>query len=604
VPSKIRILDEQLTNMIAAGEVVERPASVVKELVENSLDAGAKRIRVETRAGGKSLIRVIDDGEGMNRDDLLLALERHATSKIRNSDDLFAIRSMGFRGEAVPAVASVSKTRIASKERGALSGHEVISEGGEVVKIQEAGLPVGTTIEVRSLFFNTPGRRKFLKTASTELSHVADAVTRLALANHQVHFELTDSDHAILRAPATPDPVERVASLLGKQTARSLIAVEGAPEGLTISGYVGSPELTRSNSGQIFFFVNGRYVRDRLVYAALRRAYEGHILKGRHPVVVLFLSIDPELVDVNVHPGKLEVRFRKGPKVYDGLVGAVQGALEARFGTAQRRTVFDPLPPTRETSEPAQWEKSEEGHQPSESPAASPRPESESNRELWPENTLHRATRFSELPENREKTTPAQGPFSRLEIVGQLLGSYIVCQSHESDGALILIDQHAAHERILFEKLSADYYNSTISAQSLLIPIVLELTHSDATVLDKVLSDLARAGVAVEPFGRGSYRVIALPAVMSEKQGHQLVLDCIERKKETGRAGAGGFADEMLELLACHSAVRAGQALTVSQMREILRGLDGCERPGSCPHGRPTTKEIPVMEIERFFGRR
>ena len=611
--SRIRILSEQLANQIAAGEVVERPASVVKELVENALDAGAGRIVVQTRAGGKSLIQVTDDGAGMNRDDLLLALERHATSKIQHADDLFAISTMGFRGEAVPAIASVSKMKIASREKDALSGYEVYAEGGEVLSANEAGLPQGTSVEVRSLFFNTPARRKFLKSASVELSHVADVVTRTALPLGDVYFELVDSGNTILRVPASPDPVGRIAALLGKDVARSLIPVSGQFDHFELTGFAGSPEILRSNARQIFFFVNGRYVRDRLVFGALRRAYEGHIPKGRHPVTILMLSIDPEYVDVNVHPAKLEIRFRKGPKVYDGIVSAVGSALMERFGTARPKSVFDPLPagafgdrhPARSG---ARWDYHPE-QPPSETSRATPdiqvkdQPAHPPQRNLWPTTQLHRTTRLSEVVQP-EADPPQAGPFSSLEIVGQLLASYIVCQSNRQPGSLVLIDQHAAHERILFEKLSADYYNSAVSVQALLLPVTLELPHSDSAVLQKIAPELKKAGVEVEPFGSGTFRIVALPAVVSEGQGTQLVFDCIERARETGRARAERLADDLLELVACHSAVRAGQALSVQMMREILRGLDRCDMPGSCPHGRPTTKEIPLEDIERFFGRR
>ena len=609
--SRIRILDEQLANQIAAGEVVERPASVVKELVENSLDAGAHRITLETKAGGKSLIRVTDDGAGMNADDLLLALERHATSKIRTSEDLFAIHTLGFRGEAVPAIGSVSKMRIASREKDALSGHEVRAEGGEVRHVGEIGLPQGTAIEVRSLFFNTPARRKFLKSAAVELSHVTDTVARLALPRSDVFFELIDSGQTIIRVPASEDPVQRIAALLGRDVARSLMEVEGQYENFSLAGYVSSPELTRTNARQIFFFVNGRYVRDRLVFGALRRAYEGHIPKNRYPVTILYLQIDPQFVDVNVHPAKLEIRFRKGPKVYEGIVNTVTSALLERFGSTRPRSVFDPLPPGALDSGEGRAPVRRFSQAASTLPLPDPNPlaveadqaQSGQTDPFWPRRDFHRATRVAEI-DVADDTAQRKGPFSSLQIVGQLLDSYIVCQSPAEPGSLVLIDQHAAHERILFEKLSADYYNSAISVQALLLPITLELSHADAAVLGSIREELQKSGMEIEPFGGHTFRILALPATLADSQGAQLVRDCIERARETGRAGAQRFADELLQLIACHSAVRAGQALSEQQIRHILNALDRCEQPGSCPHGRPTTKEIPREDIERFFGRR
>ena len=642
--SRIRILEEQLTNQIAAGEVVERPASVVKELVENSIDAGAKRIIIETKAGGKSLIRVTDDGVGMNRDDMLLALERHATSKISSSEDLFSIKTMGFRGEAVPAIASVSKFRIASREKDALSGIELFATGGNVTQVNEAGLPIGTTMEVKSLFFNTPGRRKFLKSASVELSHIADAVTRLALPHHDTFFELKDSENTILRVPSSFDQVQRVAALLGKDVARSLIEVDGQFDHFTLGGFTGSPELLRSNAKQIFFFVNGRFVRDRLVFGALRRAYEGYMPKGRYPVTMLFLQIDPSFVDVNVHPAKLEVRFRKGPKVYDGIVSTIQSALIKRFGAGQTRSAFTPLAPralrdfgrnyprggkkiippweNQQTSDDSRREDNlaepvkvgeDQGHLQPQSAAKEVAsddfshvlPPSQTNREFWPTSSFHKETRVTDISiEMGDDSQTVSGPYFALEIVGQLLNSYIICQSNNDSGSLVIIDQHAAHERILFEKLSIDYYNSAVSVQGLLLPISIELPHSDGKTLERISDELKKAGVEIEPFGGNTYRIMSMPAVMSDGQVKQLVIDSIERAQETGKAHVDRFADELLQLVACHSAVRAGQSLSVQQMRSILAGLDGCEMPGSCPHGRPTTKEIPITDIERFFGRR
>lgn len=619
MPSRIRILDEQLANQIAAGEVVERPASVVKELVENALDADAGRITVETKAGGKSLISVTDDGYGMNRDDLLMALESHATSKIKHSDDLFAIRTMGFRGEAVPAIASVSRMKISSREKGAISGYEVIAEGGDVKKILEAGLPLGTSFEIKALFYNTPARRRFLKSASVEMSHVTDTIMRLAIPRSDVFFEYIDSGNTILRAPASADLTGRIAALLGKEIARSMIRVRGEYDHFSISGFAGSPQILRSGARQIYFFVNKRFVRDKLVFAALRKAYEGHIPKGRYPAVVLFLEIDPAFVDVNVHPAKLEIRFRKGPKVYDGIVDAVQAGLLERFGVSRPQSVFDPVPGnllnrsgskryTREPHDnkvPADTYRNENqtSHYSGESEHHTPSVSFARANDLFETDKLHRATKAVEV-EIDDEPKPGSGPYSSLEIVGQFLDGYIVCQNNEAPGSMVIIDQHAAHERILFEKLSADYYNSTVSVQALLLPITLEPAHSDAGALESVLPELKKGGIEIEPFGTGTFRITATPAVLGDGQVKQLVMDCIERVKETGRAGLEGFADELLALLACHSAVRAGQSLTVQQMREILKGLDRCRMPGSCPHGRPTTKELPLGDIERFFGRK
>jgi len=599
---KIRVMPEQLANQIAAGEVVERPASVVKELVENALDAGATRILVETEEGGRELIRVTDNGSGMNAADAALCLARHATSKIGVEADLWRIATLGFRGEALPAIASVSEFSLATREVDAVAGSLVRADGGRIVGAQEAGLPAGTSVEVKRLFFNTPGRRKFLKSAGTELGHVAETITRLALWRPGVYFELRDGGKRVVQAPATESIPERLGALLGRQIMGHLFALEEELPFFKLQGYATNPDFSRGSARHIFPYVNRRYVRDKLLLGAVTGAYTSHLIKGRYPVVVLNVEIDPALVDVNVHPAKAEVRFRRADGVFQNIRGTLSRALNARFvapdhvGFVERfgRSV-SALP---ENGSAARPEASRSF------PVGPPPPHAMSQGEMLPERLPHRPTRL-DLEAPREEPEPELGRFAGLAIIGQLADSYIVCESRIGSGGLILIDQHAAHERINFERLRRGALSGSVEVQNLLLPIALELRPVESRALEVVREDLARIGVVVEPFGKDSWRIEAVPAIITDTAARDLVMDGIEHVRETGTAGQPEQRLEaILILAACHGSVRAGQALTMAQMREILRGLDGCERPMTCPHGRPTVREYPLDEIERTFARR
>ncbi len=610
--SEIRLLSENVANMIAAGEVIERPASVVKELVENSLDAGAKRILVDVKTGGRKLIRVVDDGRGMNPDDALLSLERHATSKIRSETDLTTVGTMGFRGEALPAIASVSKMQIRTTRRDQVGGLHIRVQGGKVLEVKEEAVAPGTEIEVADLFFNTPGRRKFMRSPETELTHVVESVTRLALPRRDVFFRLRQDSKVLLQAPGGDSLLSRITTLLGPDAASDLIELNYEGRHFHLSGFISGPATTRSSSSHLFIYCNGRFLRDRMLTHAVNSGYRGHILKGRYPVAILLIDIPPELVDVNVHPTKSEVRFRKPSGVYEGIVSAVDKTLRARFGSQDQNPFSAPYHQSVDSSndDATAAQNSRAGSSDELSRFVRARTSelfehypSPPTRHLDPVETV--ADAGSEIAEEASGSAPEKGAFSRLAIIGQLFNNYIVCETRDAGGMLVMIDMHAAHERILFEKLKKDYLSSTIPVQGQLIPVTLELRRAEAAALRKIQSGLKSVGIEVEAFGGNTFRIVAVPAICSASEAKTVLMECIDRFLEIGQnAPPDHIADGFLSVLACHSAVRSGQELTTAQMRDILCGMDAIENPGSCPHGRPTVWTIPMTEIEKRFKRR
>lgn len=593
----IQILPEHLCNKIAAGEVVERPASVVKELLENSLDAGAREIRVEVEGGGKRLVRVVDDGTGMGQDDAFLCLERHATSKIRSDDDLFSLRTLGFRGEALPSIAAVSRLTLRSRSAESLEGWEIYAEGGTVKRAGEVGIPVGTTMEVRDLFFNTPARRKFLRRDETEIGHIADIVTRLALAHHEVQFSLVHNGRPLIEAYRQNRLSERVGALLGRPLLGDLIPLErDGGEGLRLHGLVGHPGVSRSTTGAVYTFINGRYIRDRVVQHALLEGYRNLLEKGRYPVVILFLEIDPALVDVNVHPTKHEVRFQDQKLIHDFIVVAVRdilrpsGWLPVREGGAKESLAGPrPLPPPTVGSSPAPLERIQDSLQvyartPAFTSAAEPR----------------------HLPGPFRVSAPQQAPedkgfFSSLEILGQYRRSYVLCQDGDD---LILIDQHAAHERIGFERLKSQYSQGRVEGQSLLFPAIIQLDFRESAALAGHLDDLARLGFDLEPFGGNAWVLKGVPRILSDGAAERLVRDVAGEVAALGKSGLVEEAlDDILILMACHGMLRANQSLAHPEIEALLRDLDQVDFSAHCPHGRPVMKRMTLGEIERMFKR-
>jgi DNA mismatch repair protein MutL len=595
---RIRILPDILANKIAAGEVVERPASVVKELVENALDAQSSRIIIEIENGGRSLIQVADNGIGMGRDDALLALERFATSKLHSDDDLTAIRTLGFRGEALPSIAAVSKLTLVTRETDAATGVQVQMDGGKMVQVTEAGAPQGTLIRVARLFFNTPARRKFLKSTGTEMGHVADNVAGMALGHPQVHFKLMHNARLVKQWPKVNDPIERAADVLGPSSAGELIRIESRSGELVVTGYAAPAGMARATSRGAFFFVNGRRVRDRVIQHALSEGYHGLMMKGRFPVAALFLQMPFDQVDVNVHPTKHEVRFADPRRVHDLVRQAVAGALarsERRLWSPGRESAADhgeavdeaaagypSVPPADRPMPPPV----PAGGFAGERPVAAPRAAGFNGKPL------------PQAPAHQQDLWTAHG-FADLTILGQFRGTYIIAQDGND---LILIDQHAAHERIVYEHLSRP--GGRPEAQQLLVPETVELSFSEAEMLAKLLPGLDDMGLEIEAFGGTTFAVKAVPSILSSHDTGRLVRELAERSVEIGLGtGLERIMEECCMVMACHRAVRANQRLDDTQIRHLLAGLDGCRTPSHCPHGRPTWIRWTLRDLEKLFGR-
>ena len=579
---RIQLLPEKLCNQIAAGEVVERPSSVVKELVENSLDAGATEVRVEVEKGGRSLIRIVDNGSGMGREDAFLSLERHATSKIRTDEDLFAIRTLGFRGEALPSIAAVSRLTLRTREKDSLEGVEIYLEGGTVRRADAIGMPCGTTIEVRNLFFNLPARRKFLRREETELGHIGDVVTKMALARPDVQFKLSHNGRSLLDVYRHDSLRERTLALLGRTLASDLIAVERGEGDLKVTGLVSQPSSTRSTTSAMFSFVNGRYVRDRVIQHAILDGYRNLLFKGRYPVVVLFIELDPQLVDVNVHPTKHEVRFREQSLVHDFIAGSVRDALRPAAW------LKDEAPPEVRRDAPAQREEVPRSvsapWSPMSLPAAPPPAPRFEAREAADPFGSPSAPPLS-LPEQKVSSETSAGFFSSLTLIGQFGQSYLLCQDGED---LLLIDQHAAHERIGFERLKEQLRQGRIERQALLFPDVLEFDFRQAAHVHEHVDDLQRLGFDVEPFGGNSFVLKAVPQLLHKADPVALLRDVAGELTQIGQSGKLEEAlDQVLILMACHTMVRANQKLSLPQMQALLNDMDTVDFKGHCPHGRP-----------------
>jgi DNA mismatch repair protein MutL len=609
IVTRIRILPEILSNKIAAGEVVERPASVVKELVENALDAEASRIFVDIEGGGRSLIRVSDNGTGMGRDDAMLALERYATSKIYREKDLFSIKTLGFRGEAIPSIASVSRFTLETRQAADDAGTQVVVDGGTIRNVTEIGAPAGTQISVRQLFFNTPARRKFLKTVSTEMGHIGDTVANFALGSPAVQFRLTHNGKIVRDWPGAVSAKDRVVDVLAI-AAGNLCEVNAAEAEVSVSGWLASPHETRSTARGIYLFVNGRAVTDRTLRHALFEGYRGHLMKGRFPVAVILVQLAFDQVDVNVHPTKHEVRFADARKVHGIVEAAVAQAL-ARADRPRTAATFLQVPSERQsnTAQPSKIYRPGDYRGGGRSEAAPFLAETLAVAEpLAPD--IAPAT-YTQRPSAGK---PATGPFSPsqralwrpspvedLRIIGQCHDTYLLCESKEG---LILVDQHAAHERIVYETLKRGHAGRKISAQRLLLPETLELSFSQADILQQMIPDLDALGFEIEPFGQTTFAVKSVPGVLAGAGIPELIREIVERAQSVGLAsGLDKVLDPCLMIMACHGAIRANQRLTSAEAKAMLAQLYACDNPSHCPHGRPVWIRWTVSELEKAFKR-
>ncbi|ULO22700.1 DNA mismatch repair endonuclease MutL [Methylocystis sp. SB2] len=590
----IRRLDPLLVDRIAAGEVVERPASAVKELVENALDAGATRIDVAVEQGGKSLIRVIDDGSGMDARDLALAIERHATSKIPDGD-LTSIATLGFRGEALPSIAAVADLTIETRAMGAPHGCSIRIDAGEKRGLTASNWPRGTKIEARALFAATPARLKFLKTERTETAAIVDVVKRLAMAHPQARFSLSADSGALFDYPACgDDSARRIFQILGEEFAANAFRLEAEREGVKLSGLAGLPTYSRGNAQMQYVYVNGRPVRDKLFAGAIRAAYLDFLSSDRHPIVALFIECDPRSVDVNVHPAKAEVRFADPGLVRGLVVGALKQALAEkshRSADTNARAAIDVLARGNgaqyRAPAPANWSLPRSPYAPA----------------GFEESAQAAFEAGAPMADARAHDAPAQEPEAPLGAArAQLHETYIIAQTQDG---LVIVDQHAAHERIVYEKLKRQREETGVARQMLLIPAVVELDESRMNALAPALDELAAFGLALEPFGPGAVLVRETPALLGEVDCKRLVEDIADILAEEGDArGLSRRLDHVLATCACHHSVRAGRRLSAPEMNALLREMETTPGAAQCNHGRPTYIELKLADIEKLFGRR
>jgi DNA mismatch repair protein MutL len=600
--SALRRLPSTLVNRIAAGEVVERPASAVKELVENAIDAGARRIAVTLKEGGRSLIVVVDDGAGMTAEEVALAVERHCTSKLPD-DDLGNIRTLGFRGEALPSIASVSRFSIASRQADAGEAWGLEIEGGVKGDVKPAANPPGTRVEVRDLFFATPARLKFLKEPRTEAAHVADALRRLAMAHPHIAFRLESEERALIdlaaAAPTLLDKPEearlsRLAAIMGRDFADNALAIDANREGLRLTGFAGLPTLNRPTGQHQYLFVNGRPVRDKLLAGAVRGAYQDFLARDRHPMVALFLEAPAAMVDVNVHPAKTEVRFRDAGIVRGLIVGALRTALSAaghRASTTVAHAALGAMRPHTGYATPLPM-----GFAPR--PSLPPRGLAEAAAEFMA--PFDRPSARVEAPVETDGGPAASYPLGVARA--QLHETYIVAQT---DQGVVIVDQHAAHERLLHERLKDQLQADGVKRQALLLPEVVEIGEDGARRLVARAGELSEMGLVLEPFGLGAVVVRETPAVLGEIDVQGLVRDLADELGEMGEhLSLKEKVEEVCGTLACHTSVRAGRRLTVEEMNALLRQMEATPHSGQCNHGRPTYVELKLADIERLFGRR
>jgi DNA mismatch repair protein MutL len=602
--SRIRLLPEIVANQVAAGEVVERPASVVKELVENSIDAGCRSVEIMILRGGISLMRVIDDGCGMDRDDALLSLERHATSKIRTSKDLAAISTLGFRGEALPSIASVSRFRLTTREHSAVAGTEILVAGGKIETVREGGEPAGTQVEVRHLFYNLPARRKFLRSENTESRNVEHQLHLQATGHPEIAFAFVRNERVVFQLPAANSLRERIRDLHGADFVERLLEIDTANESarIKIRGFIGQAGVSGKTREQQLTFVNGRAIESPVLNAALREGYHTALMKGQFPVTFLFLEIDPAAVDVNVHPAKREVRFRDPGDVREAVVETIRHTLEGGRQTWQKQFAA----PARANAVPLA--------QPFRDSRFAPASELPSGPALHqPESTMPRVPM---LPIEREdpglaarlvqRESDYSAPFPprehQFQIIGVLNKLYVLM---ENDEGLVLVDQHAAHERILFEELRRRMEEQGVPSQRLLLPLTFDLAPRDAEWVDRNIPTLQKMGIGIEFFGANTFKIDSLPTFLTTSNPVHFMREVIDDLKgATNSSSALRLGEEMIAKTVCRHAVKANDPLRNPEIERLIHDLLRCDLPYCCPHGRPTMIQISLDELEKKFGRK
>lgn len=609
---RIQKLSQAIVNKIAAGEVIERPASVVKELLENSVDALSTRIDVDIVAGGGELIRIVDDGEGIEPDDLLLAVTSHATSKLQSADDLFRVHTLGFRGEALASVAEVSRLKIRSRTAQFPDGAELTVDLGDVSPLRPCGCPVGTQIEVRNLFENTPVRRKFMKSVSTEFGRISEQFSRIALANPRLRMSLRHNEKTVFDLPASEEPLERLRLFYGKELADQLIRVDSEHNGVRLWGYIGHPDLSKSTRKSQYLFLNGRCIQDRSLQHALTEGYRGLLMVGRYPVAFLFLEVPADQVDVNVHPTKIEVRFRDGQQLFRQVLAMVRQKfrsmeLDSRLsvvGAAETARLsqgdWQPAPAARGAAtltqtDFADWARNELATwTPDSPPRLSP-----STTTLAPSVETAHSTES-----DRPDTAPAPAPAGMVSPPARAMQIHDCYLLVETEDGLTVIDQHALHERILFEQFRERVLAGAVESQRLLVPAAIELSVRDAaTVLEKA-DLLASLGLGVEDFGQGTVLVDRYPAMLGKIDIEVFLHDLAERlEADHHQPGRRDLLEDLLSMMACKAAVKAGQRLNAEEIDSLLAQRHLVDDHHHCPHGRPTALKLSRQELDRQFGR-
>ncbi len=644
---RIRILTDQVANQIAAGEVVDRPASVVKELLENALDAGATRIRVEIEGGGRKLIRITDNGHGMGRDDAMLCFERHATSKIRSSDDLLEIATLGFRGEALPSIASISRLELLTRSEDEESGTRIEIVGGKLVHVDDAGAPVGTTLTIQDLFFNTPARRKFLKSEQTETTHVTALVTHYALAHPTRHLELITATHTLLNAAPVARSEERVYQIFGRDTLDQLLPIAAerpfdhgglpepppwkrdadyqppAPGHLRISGFVSKPELQKLNRNSIYVFVNQRLIRDRVVLHALSDAYRNVMPPTSYPVVLLFLEMPPAEVDVNVHPAKTEVRFRQPTLIHDFIRDSVRITLMKARPAASFLQALGTAPNASQALVPGAGEHETEITPPSEYLDSEPPGNLTTHSAAEPfalavaappatEQALPFAAALATLAAEQpvlpqgESNIPQDAPAGTLHALasltplGQLRESFILATNEDG---LWIVDQHVAHERVLFEKVLRDREVEKVQRQRLLMPLLIDLQPHQMVEFARIARELEQNGFEAEPFGPRTVAIKAAPVGLEGRELERMLHEVLEQGEREQAENLEAARTRIAASIACHAAIKINMPLDMERMRWLLAELGKTEHPTSCPHGRPIALRYSWKDIQRAFGR-
>lgn len=583
--SIIKILPENLINQIAAGEVIERPASVVKELIENSIDALADKIIIEVKDGGKTLIKIMDNGIGMDSEDLQLAIKRHATSKISQESDLWNIKTMGFRGEALASITSVSKMIIKSKKEHLISGCQIECNAEDLLTMRDTAMDRGTTVEVYDLFFNTPARQKYLKNENTELSYITSVITTIALANEKISFKYIHNGNVIFDLPKVTDLISRTSDIFGKNTADAMIPVFYGGGEFQINGFVGKPVLSRSSSKHQYFFVNNRYIQHHILANTIKSAFHSMLMENKKPVFIININIDPALIDVNVHPRKLEIRFEDQQGIIKAMYNCVKASLEKnnlipKGFTESRHYISNKFP-------------------------------NEFRNEKPPVNSVQDALAFSkEILQQREiknlnnlqdSNKTASASFV-LKPLSQVSNSYIVAQNEKE---LILIDQHAAHERVRYEQLMDQFENEKKSIQPLLVPSQIEFAYEEVSIIEENKEIFDNLGFEIEHFGGNTYLVNAVPSFLAKEDLEQVikgVLDDIINEKSPSKFQ--GNKEKIINYMACRSAIKFGQKLNLDEMQALTFQLEKLKRPYTCPHGRPTMISLTLSELEKMFGRK